>query len=564
MGLQVIEALMHKLTAGLLCLVLAAAAVLGGCEQDRGTGAGYLFSYTLDANPRSLDPQLAEDEASLTVIGNMFSGLFRMEDTGAVTPDVAESYEISPDGCTYTIRMRQDNYWYSLGDARQEATRTDSEDAAEHATAVTAADFVYAFQRIFDPLTNSPYRERFACLKNARQIMDGEMDCTRIGVDAADTYTVVFTLEKPDANFLSLLATTAAMPCNPSFFYACKGRYGLDEDSVISNGPFYLRMWFYDPYGKENQIYMRRNALNSRAKQEYPSNLTFYIQNAQQAEQNFRDSLTDCLITADSSYAASDKYTALSYESLTYGLIFNPAHPQYSNLTLRKALAQGTRSASYGSMLGADAREATGLIPPAVRLLGKSYRELVSQQSVQPAAEDAAALYSRALEQLDAASLESVQILVPEGLTDYAALHEVVRQWSDLFGFYIGIAPVDPETYAQRLAAGDYAIALYGTGSDFNSPAGALQQLLDRQAMLGMSAQTVRAVQEQLEKASGMQNLSGTVEYYREAERLVLEDACFVPVFYKQEYLVFRPDNEDLALDPFTGQVFFADAKHFE
>ena len=105
MGLQVIEALMHKLTAGLLCLVLAAAAVLGGCEQDRGTGAGYLFSYTLDANPRSLDPQLAEDEASLTVIGNMFSGLFRMEDTGAVTPDVAESYEISPDGCTYTIRM---------------------------------------------------------------------------------------------------------------------------------------------------------------------------------------------------------------------------------------------------------------------------------------------------------------------------------------------------------------------------------------------------------------------------------------------------------------------------
>lgn len=554
----------QRITAGFLCLLLAAAPMLGGCEKDRGTGAGYLFSYTLDANPQSLDPQLATDEASLTVIGNLFSGLFRMDDTGNVVPDVAESYEISPDGCTYTVHMRKDNYWYSLGDARQETTRTDSEDAAKHAAPVTAADFVYAFQRLFDPRTGSPYRERFAALKNGQRIMDGELDCTQIGVDASDTYTVVFTLDRPDANFLSLLATTAAMPCNPSFFYGCKGRYGLDEDSVISNGAFYLRMWFYDPYGKENQIYMRRNALNSRAKQVYPSNLTFYIQDAQKAEQNFRDSLTDCLITADSSYAASGKYTTLSYESVTYGLIFNPRHSQYSNASLRKALSLGARSADYAPMLGADTTEAFALVPPAVRMLGKEYRELVSQQSVQPAGQDAAVLYTQALEELGIASLESAQILVPAGLTDYAALHEIVRRWSDLFGFYIGIDPVDPETYAQRLQDGEYAIALYGTGSDYNSPAGALQQLLEQQGMLGMSEQTLRDVQAQLQEAAGVENLSGTLEHYRAAERLLLEDACFIPLFYKQEYLVFRPDNEDLAFDPFTGQVFFADAKHFE
>lgn len=561
---MVMGTLKRRLTAGLLCVLLAAAPVMAGCEQDRGTGAGYLFSYTLDANPRSLDPQLAVDEASLTVIGNMFSGLFRMEDTGNVTPDVAESYEIAPDGCTYTIHMRRDNYWFSLADARQEATRADSGDGTKHATPVTASDFVYAFQRIFDPQTNSPYRERFSCLKNGRRIMDGELDCTQIGVEAADTYTVVFTLDQPDANFLSLLATTAAMPCNPSFFYASKGRYGLDEDSVISNGPFYLRMWFYDPYGKENQIYMRRNALNSQARQVYPSNLTFYIQDPQQAEQNFRDSLTDCLVTGDSSYAASDQYTALAYESLTYGLIFNPAHPQYSNAALRKALSLGARSADYGAMLGTGVREASGLVPPAVRMLGKSYRELVSQQSVQPAGQDAAALYSQALEELGIASPEGVQILVPEGLTDYAALHEIVRRWSDLFGFYIGIAPVDPETYAQRLESGDYAIALYGIGSSFNSPAGVLQQLLDQQETLGMSPQAAQDLRQQLQAAEGEANLSGTVEHYRTGERLLLEDACFIPLFYKEEYLVFRTDNEDLGFDPFTGQVFFADAKHFE
>ncbi len=296
----------------------------------------------------------------------------------------------------------------------------------------------------------------------------------------------------------------------------------------------------------------------------YPSNLTFYIQDAQKAEQNFRDSLTDCLITADSSYAASGKYTTLSYESVTYGLIFNPRHSQYSNASLRKALSLGARSADYAAMLGADTTEASALVPPAVRMLGKEYRELVSQQSVQPAGQDAAVLYTQALEELGIASLESAQILVPAGLTDYAALHEIVRRWSDLFGFYIGIDPVDPETYAQRLQDGEYAIALYGTGSDYNSPAGALQQLLEQQGMLGMSEQTLRDVQAQLQEAAGVENLSGTLEHYRAAERLLLEDACFIPLFYKQEYLVFRPDNEDLAFDPFTGQVFFADAKHFE
>ena len=91
-------------------------------------------------------------------------------------------------------------------------------------------------------------------------------------------------------------------------------------------------------------------------------------------------------------------------------------------------------------------------------------------------------------------------------------------------------------------------------GSDYNSPAGALQQLLEQQGMLGMSEQTLRDVQAQLQEAAGVENLSGTLEHYRAAERLLLEDACFIPLFYKQEYLVFRPDNEDLAFDPFTDR----------
>ena len=61
-----------------------------------------------------------------------------------------------------------------------------------------------------------------------------------------------------------------------------KGRYGLDDRSVMSNGPFFVRQWFYDPYGSNNILYMRKNEINVNDKYEVlPSFVSFSVQDSE-------------------------------------------------------------------------------------------------------------------------------------------------------------------------------------------------------------------------------------------------------------------------------------------
>ena len=200
-----------------------------GCEQQKPEGANYSFDCALPGNPESLDPQFTSDENSMTVIGNLFTGLMKTDDTGKLENAVAKDYTISADGLKYTFTLRTDCYWFFDADEDEE---TDDNEL----TPVTAHDFEFAFKRIFNPETCSPHKEKYECLKNAGDIISGSADYTELGVKALSDTELVFELEYPNVEFLNALTFTAAMPCNEQFFYDTKGRYGLDDKSVASNG----------------------------------------------------------------------------------------------------------------------------------------------------------------------------------------------------------------------------------------------------------------------------------------------------------------------------------------
>ena len=103
-----------------------------------GTAAGGTLNVMLETEVQSLDPQLATDGTSFEVIANYTDGLMQMDANGAAVEALAESYELSEDGKTYTFHLR-DAKW-SNGEA------------------VTAADFVFGWQRAVDPATGIQYR----------------------------------------------------------------------------------------------------------------------------------------------------------------------------------------------------------------------------------------------------------------------------------------------------------------------------------------------------------------------------------------------------------------------
>ena len=127
-----------------------------GGSSENGDGSSDL-NIMLETPVESLDPQQATDGTSFEVIADYTDGLMQMDADGQAVYAVAESVDVSDDGLTYTFHLREDANW-SNGEA------------------VTAADFVFAWQRAVDPEIASEYSYMLSDIGqivNAQEIIDG-------------------------------------------------------------------------------------------------------------------------------------------------------------------------------------------------------------------------------------------------------------------------------------------------------------------------------------------------------------------------------------------------------
>ena len=151
----------------------ASTAASGTASSAAGTAAGGTMNIMLETEVQSLDPQIATDGTSFEVIADYTDGLMQMDADGSAVPAIAETYDISEDGKTYTFHLR-DTKW-SNGEA------------------VTAADFVFGWQRAVDPANASEYSYMLSDIGqvvNAAEIIAGEKPVTDLGIKAVDDKTL--------------------------------------------------------------------------------------------------------------------------------------------------------------------------------------------------------------------------------------------------------------------------------------------------------------------------------------------------------------------------------------
>ena len=538
-----------------LLLVLMTALLCCGCGEDENVikGAGHSFSYCLVGNPDTLDPQLAENPSAKTVLANLFEGLLTLDASGSLRNGVAESYQISDDQLHYTFKLRQDSYWY-------DAYTKDSDFGKEQKQNVTAQDFVFAFQRLFDPDYESPNAAAYSCIANAREIMERRLAPSTLGVTANSDYELEFTLDYPNTGFLMLLTAPAAMPCNQTYFDSSKGRYGLDEASVIGNGSFAMQRWLYDPYGKYNVVQLVRNPLNHEVRRVFPTDINFYIEESDaDAAAVFTEGNGDCYVTTQNTLVGRPDYESQGSYSITLGLIANP-DSHFADANVRSAMAL-TLDRSLFPADDPDIKKASGILPPGITLLNKSCRELIADTAFQTYdPPEADRLYHKAMRKLRISELEEGKVLVCSGMMDYALLAEVLDLWRAELDLHFSIEEVTEPEYEARLASGDYALALYAiTGAYHDAPAVFENVIADNRLHCAKND----AVRKLLEQAAAEPNLTDCVELYRQAEEAILSDNCFLPLFYKQRYLICKKGVSDVVFNPFSGQVQFADAKYY-
>ena len=192
-----------------------------GCGGSDSAGDGKL-SVMLGSNVVSLDSAQATDSASFEVIADCIDGLMQLDSEGKVIPALAESYDVSEDGKTYTFKLR-DAKWANGDD-------------------VTAEDFVFAWRRHCQKAEEYSYimGNTVACVKNADAVIKGD-DPKNLGVSAPDNKTFVVELDAPVPFFLSLMCFPTFYPINEKFYNTVdSGSYGTSPETFLSNGAFAL------------------------------------------------------------------------------------------------------------------------------------------------------------------------------------------------------------------------------------------------------------------------------------------------------------------------------------
>jgi len=211
--------------AGALALTLAGC---GGGNTPERTGAqpadaaarataGAVLRRGNGPEPDSLDPHLARADSAANVLRDLYEGLTVLDREGNPAPGVAESWTVSPDGLTYTFRLRETARW-SNGEP------------------VTAQDFVASWRRVVTPATGAQYAKLLAPVVGASDAVAGRASPEALGVSAPDARTLVVKLQPPTPYFLAVAAHWSTMP---TYGARAPGR----PNEAISNGAFVLQDW---------------------------------------------------------------------------------------------------------------------------------------------------------------------------------------------------------------------------------------------------------------------------------------------------------------------------------
>lgn len=453
-----------------------------------------------------LDPTLASDSSSLTLLTQIGEGLTRLDRTGAAAPGVAKSWSVSPDGKTYRFYLRDNAKW-------------------SDGTAVTAQDFAFGWQRGQNPELQGAYAF----------LLDG------VNVQAVDSQTLDVTLAKPEPSLLEQLTLPIFFPQKRQFVESKGEAYGTDVKQTLSNGPFTVTAWAHEQYAL-----LEKNAAYWDQGQVRLQKVNYYIGTADLAAR-FRQGKLDRIPLSAADYAANAQSPQLSRVSnlVTSYLQFNTEDAVLGNAKIRQALGYGLDAEALIDALGARGRyePATGMVPSGIiNGSGGTYRtdsgDLLQRQ-VRLA--QAKTLLAAGLKELGLSKLPSVKLLIDDG--DFARKTGAALQaeWRQQLGIDVQAEYVSFGQRLQRSGSGDYQLLFGSWGADYNDPDNFLDMFLS-DGLYNDANYVSSAFDAALHKALQESDRAKRMAAYRQAESIMLADLPVAPLFFTFQGYLTRPE----------------------
>lgn len=517
-------------------------AVLAGCESDDGmaedgvdgtdptpTRAASAESdvvYLFSRSPRAIVPALAVEPDDMTIVGQLFEPLTRVDRDLAIIPGAASSWEVNEDATVHTFHLREG------------ATFHDD-------SPVTAASFVRAWERVADRTTEP--------LSTAHHLLDlvHGIDAAReggalTGARAVDDHTLEVTLRAPFAEFPAVVSHPALAPLPTEAAQA-----GDFDRMPVGNGP--LRM--VEPWQPGQFIRLEPDPLHRDA----PAldQVIFRIYDGEDAvESGYADLVRGTLDLAPVPEAwledARERFGRVvsgtgvndGVRLATVFLAFNVEVAPFDDPDVRRAIAALVDRDATGAE-HSDLREpATSLIP---EILPGYAPAACAPCSFDPPA---------AAELLEDRDLGTIALVYLGGSDHEPAVEALRDAVDDLLGEgTLELRPMDRDGWLEAIRSGEAGFFVTGWIAEYPRASAYLDPLFheDRVGIDNLTRYVDPEVQELLDAARMELDEEARLELYREVEARVLDDVPIIPLHFYRQALVASEDLDGVVVDAVGG-----------
>ncbi len=476
--------------------------------------------YAID--PWTLDPAVSGEMTSHEYIMQIFGGLVTLDDNLEPAPDIAQRWQVSDDGRTYTFYLRNDVRFHN---GRE----------------VKAEDFKYSWERACDPETRSLTAATYlGDIIGVKEVLKGKAKEIS-GVRVIGDYTLQVTIDAPKSYFLSKLTYPTAFVVDRANVQS--GREWWHRPN--GTGPFKLRQW------EENSLLvLEKNELYYGEMAEVDF-VAFHLWAG--VPMNMYE--TGEIDVTGVSLAYIDKVTdkvSPFYQELEvvpelsfFYIGFNTTKPPFDDANIRRAFSQAIDKDKLVSLVFRDMMQpANGILPPGMPGFNKNLSGL--DFDIDRAKElIATSRYG------DVSKLPSITIttmgwggLISQGL------EAIVYEWRQNLGVEVQVRQLEPQRFLYHLRQEKDEMFYMGWVADYPHPQDFLEVLFHSSADNNYGEYTNPEVDALLEKAGLEQDRELSLALYQQAEQKLVEDAACLPLWFGQNYILVKPYIKGYKLNP--------------
>lgn len=498
----------------------------GAATQSTSTPTrGGTLNLALAADVKSLDPAVAYDTYSIAFTHAVAAGLLDYDEGTELEPDLAERWQVSPDGKRYTFHLRP-GLKFSDG------------------SPLAAADFKYAIERMLRPTNRSPGADFYTDIQGARAFRDGKSPGVT-GIQTPDPETVVFLLDRPSPTFLNVLALTFTAPVPR----AAVERSGAEfARRPVGAGPFRVKS-----YVPGQRLQLERNPHYYRQDRPHLDGVDVQLGVEERVQVlRFENGQLDALHYIPSAdyprFKTDPKWSELLVEgpvNTVWFLGMNTRMKPFDNLKVRQAVAHAVDPAKVIRLLNGRGLPLKGILPP--KLPG--HNPAVHGYPHDPAR-------ARALLAEAGQPNGFTTTLWVGGEERYLKIAQGVQADLKAVGIDAQLKPAALPTYLAAIHKADTTPIFYGGWfPDFPDPGNFMEPLfhsrrINRDNSPNSSFLADPEVDRLLDRGASMPAGPERLKVYQQAEAAVMEQAPWAPLYVEVESRLRQPSVGGLSIHP--------------